>query len=195
MSAAPSSVPLHPELADFAEQIANIRNDFKKLTSDLNETQLGWRTHPGRWSIAQCLHHIVLGHQEYIRSIDNAILQARERNLFGSGPFKYGWFGSWFARSLDAPPKFKMKHPKLIAPLPDPPARKVVADFEAVHLELLRLLEQANGIDLARAKMTSPLSRLVRLSLGQAFAVLTAHARRHIWQAWQVRNHPSFPKA
>ena len=195
MSAAPNSAPLHPELADFAEQISSIRDDAKKLTSNLSEAQINWRTHPGRWSIAQCLHHIVLGHQEYIRTIDAAILQARERKLFGSGPFKYGWFGSWFARSLDAPPKFKMKNPKLITPLPDPLGRKVATDFESVHQELLGLLERANGIDLGRAKMTSPFSRLVRLSLGQAFAVLTAHARRHVWQAWQVRNHPAFPKA
>ena len=195
MSAAPNSAPLHPELAGLVEQVAKIRSDCKKLTSDLNEIQLSWRTLPGSWSIAQCLHHIVLGHQEYIRVIDKAILQARERKLFGSGPFKYGWFGNWFARSLDAPPKFKMKNPRLITPLPDPPGKKVVADFESVHQELLRLFEQANGIDLGRAKMTSPLSRLVRLSLGQAFAVLTAHARRHVWQAWQVRNHPAFPKA
>jgi DinB superfamily len=195
MNAATNSPALHPELADYATQISRIRDDARKLTSNLSDAQMNWRTHPGRWSIAQCLQHIVLGHQAYLVPIDTAIKQAREQQLFSSGPFKYGWFGNWFARSLDAPPKFKMKNPKVITPSTDLAGRKVVADFDRVHEELLRRVYEANGIDLRRAKMTSPFLRLLRLSLGQAFAVLTAHGRRHVWQAWQVRNDPTFLKA
>jgi DinB family protein len=195
MSAAPNYATLHPELADFAGQISRIRDDAKKLTSNLSEAQLNWRTHSSCWSVAQCLQHIVLGHQAYLPPIDASIKQAREQQFVGSGPFKYGWFGNWFARSLDAPPKFKMKNPKVITPPRDLAGGKAVADFDRVHEELLRRVYEVNGIDLRRAKMTSPFLRLLRLSLGQAFAVLTAHARRHVWQAWQVRNHPAFPKA
>lgn len=194
MSAAPNYATLHPELADFSQQISRIRDDAKKLTSDLSEAQLNWRTHAGRWSIAQCLQHIVLGHQAYLPPIDASIKQAREQQFLGSGPFRYGWFGNWFARTLDAPPKLKMKNPKVITPPAELPA-KVVTDFDRVHEDVLRRVYEANGIDLGRAKMRSPFLRLLRLSLGQAFAVLTAHARRHVWQAWQVRNDPAFPKA
>lgn len=193
MSAVPNPATLHPELADYAAQIARIRDDAKKLTNNVSQNQMNWRARPGHWSIAQCLQHITLGHQEYFRAIDTAIVQARSRQLYGNGPFKYGWFGNWFARSFEPPPKFKMKNPKVITPPPDISGAKVVADFDKVHEEVLRRLYQANGLDLGRAKMTSPFSRLVRLGLGQAFAVLTAHARRHLWQAWQVRNHASFP--
>jgi hypothetical protein len=33
----------------------------------------------------------------------------------------------------------------------------------------------------------------VKMPLGARFALITAHDRRHLWQAEQVRNHASFP--
>jgi hypothetical protein len=194
MNALSSTSALHPDLASFAEQIGSIREDAAQLARGLSDQQMNWRSHPGRWSIAQCLAHITLGNQEYLREIDAAILQARSRQLFSAGPFKHGWFGNWFARSFEPPPKFKLRNPKVITPPPDVAGEKVSADFDRSQQEVLHRLYEANGIDLARARITSPFLRLLRLSLGQAFAVLTAHARRHLWQAWQVRNDPSFPQ-
>lgn len=194
MTIAPSTAALHPDLADFAAQIAKIRDDATQLTSGLNSQQMNWRSHPARWSIAQCLAHITLGNEEYLREIDAAILQARSRELFSAGPFKHGWFGNWFARSFEPPPKFKLRNPKVITPPADVSGEKVSTDFDRNQQDVLRRIYEANGIDLGRAKITSPFLRMLRLSLGQAFAVLTAHARRHLWQAWQVRNDPAFPQ-
>ena len=39
----------------------------------------------------------------------------------------------------------------------------------------------------------SPVTKLLRLSLGQEFALLIAHEQRHLWQARQVRANPQFP--
>ena len=36
-------------------------------------------------------------------------------------------------------------------------------------------------------------SSLIKLSLGQSFALMTAHERRHLWQAAQVREAAGFP--
>jgi hypothetical protein len=189
----PASV-LHPELAAFAAQIEKIREDAAQLVDGLSDKQMNWRTHPGRWSIAQCLAHITLGNEQYLGAMDTTIMRARSRQLFGAGPFKHGWFGNWFARSFEPPPKFKTRNPKIITPPPDIPGEAVVVSFQKSQEDILRRLCEANGIDLGRAKMTSPFFRLLRLSLGQAFAVLTAHARRHLWQAWQVRKDAAFPK-
>ncbi len=107
MNAATKPIDLHPELADFSEQISRIREDARKLAGNLNDAQINWRTQPGSWSIAQCLAHITLGHQEYLAAIDTGITQARARQLFGSGPFKYGWVGNWFARSFEPAAKIQ----------------------------------------------------------------------------------------
>ena len=60
---------------------------------------------------------------------------------------------------------------------------------------LLELLRRADGVDISRAKVTSPLSKLLKLRIGAAFAILAAHGRRHLWQARQVRRQAGFPEA
>jgi DinB superfamily len=193
MNAATNSPALHHELADYAAQISRIRDDARKLTSNLSEAEMNWRTHPGRWSIAQCLQHLAMTNEEYQRPIDTGISRARNEQLLSAGPYKYGWFGNWFARSFEPPPKFRMKNPKAITPPTDLEGAQVIARFERSLAEILRRVHEANGLDLGRAKVTSPFISLIRLSLGQAFALLTAHTRRHLWQAWQVRKEPNFP--
>ena len=56
-------------------------------------------------------------------------------------------------------------------------------------------LRQANGVDLAKARVQSPANRWVRLDLGAGFALMVAHERRHLWQAQQMTVRPDFPKA
>ncbi len=48
-------------------------------------------------------------------------------------------------------------------------------------------MTRAEGIDLARVKVRSPVLWLLRLSLGQWFALIAGHQKRHLWQAGQVK--------
>jgi hypothetical protein len=54
-------------------------------------------------------------------------------------------------------------------------------------------LRQASGLDLARARVTSPAARWLRLPLGCGFALTAAHERRHLWQAKQLTSRSEFP--
>ncbi len=56
-----------------------------------------------------------------------------------------------------------------------------------------RCLRRADGLDLVRVKVASPVSPLLRLDLGGALAVQVAHERRHLEQARQVTLEQGFP--
>ena len=56
-------------------------------------------------------------------------------------------------------------------------------------------MESAKGIDLRRNKVTSPVSKLIRINLGDALLILVVHSQRHLQQIARVRAHPDFPKA
>ena len=195
MNAIPESSPLNPELADDERQIAQIKEQAAALVRGLSDAQYNWHPGPGQWSMAQCLAHITIGNEVYFPTLEACISEARKKGLTGHGPFRYGWFGNWFVRSMDAPPKMRMKNPARITPPPEQPLEKGVADFNAAHDRLLQVIVAANGVDLGRAKFRSPLLKLLKLSLGQGFGVLLSHARRHLWQANEVRKHPDFPKS
>ena len=42
-------------------------------------------------------------------------------------------------------------------------------------------MEEARGVDLGRARMSSPFVKILRFSVGAAFGILLSHNRRHIW--------------
>ena len=187
--------PLVADLEEYARQIEAIKEDARDLLKDLSDEQFNWQPAPGHWSIAECLDHLAVTGHELSKNISEAIADARSRGLLGRGPFRYGVIGNMIVRSMEPPVKMKFKAPKIFRPREGQSLEEVARDFFAVQDEVLRLIREANGINLARAKVTSPVTNLLKLSLGQAFSLVATHERRHLWQARQVRTHPAFPSA
>ena len=185
---------LIPELAEYRRQFEAIKQDVQDLVAGLTDEQLNWHAQPGVWSIAECLSHLTVTGTLYLPQIESKINEARTRQLFNQGPFRHSFIGNWFVRSLEPPVKRKFRAPKKFVPTPDQPLAKVLPEFLSVQESFLHFLKEANGLHLARIKVASPVTSLLRLTLGQSFALTTAHERRHLWQAREVKNHPNFPK-
>jgi hypothetical protein len=185
--------PLVKDLEDYRRQIEAVNDDARDLLAGLSEAQVNWRPTAAHWSIAECLDHLTVTNREMMERIEAAIKEARSRGLTGRGPFRYGMVGNMIVRSMEPPVKMKFKAPKIFKPRADQSLEAVSQDFFAVQDELRRLIEEANGINLSRVKITSPVTKLIKLSLGQSFGLLATHERRHLWQARQIREHPAFP--
>ena len=192
---APGATPkqsLFEELRDYYEQIENIKEDVVELTAPLNDAQFNWRPAPSRWSISECLAHLNVADGLDVPLISKEIDQARSAGLTGQGPFKYGRIGRMIIRFTEPPVKLRTPAPKIYVPPAGEPKDKVVPEFLSIHDRILELIAKSNGLHLARIKVPTPIPRL-KFSLGQRFALLTAHDRRHLHQAWDVRKHPDFP--
>jgi hypothetical protein len=187
--------PLVSDLQEYVRQIEAVNLDARDLIAGLSDAQFNWRPAPGHWSIAECLDHLTVTGRELTERIKEAISDARSRGLLSRGPFRYGLIGNMVVRSMEPPAKLKFKAPKIFKPRPDQTLEQVVRDFFAAQDEVLKLIREANGINLARAKVTSPVTRLMKLSLGQAFSLIATHERRHLWQAHQVKNNSTFPSS
>lgn len=184
-----------PELDEYCRQFHAAKMDARELAGELTEAQLTWRPKPDRWSIAECLAHLNLAGQQYMRSIGESIHKARAQKLYGHGPFHYGTCAGLLIRVLEPPAAQKMQTPPSLQPAVSEPAGKVLKAFLHLQDELRERLKQSCGLDLKRATAVSGISRLLKLSLGVVFATAAAHQRRHLWQAREVRNHPDFPNA
>lgn len=182
------------ELAAYDRQFEAIKEDARALLANLTDKQFNWRSAPGRWSIAECIDHLRASGAPMLPRIAKVMEQARTDGVFSRGPFRHSFLGNLFVRYLEPPPRFKSKAPKILVPTPDRPMAELVPEFMTLQDQLQRRIHEANGIDLARVKIVSPITKLVKLSLGQWFALLAAHERRHLWQARQVKNNPNFPR-
>jgi hypothetical protein len=184
---------MNAELQGYGDQLLSVRQDGAGLMAGVTDQQFNWQPGPGRWSMAGCFDHLNKSAADlFIPMIDRALADARARNLRSNGPFAYPLLERWMTKNNDAPAKMKFKAPKKFQPAPQLAIEQVRAEFLRWQDELQKRMREADGYDLQRVKQTFPFWP-VKWSLGGLFLMMLAHERRHIWQARQVRQHPSFP--
>jgi hypothetical protein len=191
--ATPGRPTLAPEIDDFRNRFEHLSADVDALTAQLTDAQFTWRPAPAQWSIAECLDHLNATARVYLPSLDEGIADAIRRGVYGEGPFKYNWVGRLSVRFGDTPALMRLKAAHDVQPGAGRTRREILAAFHAYQVQYTDRLRQANGIDLARARVRVPSSSWIRIPLGSGFALLLAHSRRHLSQAARVTESDDFP--
>lgn len=184
--AAPTA--LAPQLARIKQELLDARERARRVAAGLTDEQWGRPPSPGSWSVAECLVHLNLTSERSIPIIDEAIATGRERNIEGTGPFRRGLLGWALIRYLEPPYRMKVvKTSEPFVPKRVEPMGETLERFDYLQLELQGRVDRSAGLDLNRLTVTSPFAEQVRYNLYVFFAALSAHQRRHLWQAEQVR--------
>lgn len=171
------------ELAAYAAELDSADAAARAIVANHSTEALERRPSSGGWSAAECLDHVGRTASAYMPAIRAALEQGRSRGLAGAGPFRYGLLARMFLRFIEPPPLLKTRTPAVLAPVAQPSADEALASFLAGHTELQALLQAANGLDLAAIRLASPAWPKLVLPVGAVFAILAAHARRHLRQA------------
>jgi hypothetical protein len=171
------------------EELDAVERDARALAAGLSEQQGGWRSAEGSWSIAECLDHLATSNRVYLRAMQQPAERARARGKRRRRPAKPGLVGRWFIWTLEPPVtrRFRMKAPQKIEPRTAPAFTDALGSFLASQEEVRRFLRTCSDLDLAGIRFPNPFIPGVRFSLATGLHVLPAHQRRHLWQAWRVR--------
>ena len=161
------------------------------MTNPLSDEQFMWRPVPAGWSIAECLDHLNATARVYLPTLDEGISDAIRRGVYGEGPFKYNWLGRLSVRFSDLP--LRLKAPDDVQPAAGRTRREILNAFRAYQVQYIDRLRQANGVDLARARVRVPAHGWLRIPLGSGFQLMVAHSRRHLAQAKRVMDAENFP--
>lgn len=163
--------------------------DARALVAVLTETLGTWRLDANSWSVAECLDHLAIANRVYLRAMQPAAERALTLGRRRRRPAEPGVIGRWFVRTLEPPvkPRFKNKAPQTIRPRVAPPLHDAVGQFLASQDEVRAFLRRYADVDLAGVHFANPFVRGVRFSLATGLHVIAAHERRHLWQAWRVR--------
>jgi hypothetical protein len=194
----PTATVAYPssDLARFGRELEAVHRDAAELLGGLSHAQLAWRPDAGGWSVGENACHLRTVNTLYLGAIDKSISEARERGHTGFGGYKPGLLGGFMAKLLEPPVKRRFKSPSVFLPAAEAQDWRAEVDgYLATHAGLEERLHHAGGISLARARVVSPAHRLMRVSLGDAFALVLAHDRRHLAQIRALRGDPSFPRA
>jgi hypothetical protein len=180
---------MHADIQDLVDQLDRNDRDAAALIKGLTPEQGVWQRQPGSWSVSECLDHLAVGNRVYVAAMEPAAARARERGRMRCGPAKPGLLGGLFVRSLEPPvkPVRKLRAPKKIKPRAAPALADSFAAFIASQDDVRRFLRDSADLDLNRINFPNPFVPGLRWSLATGFNALTAHARRHLWQANNVR--------
>ena len=164
------------------------------MADGLDAAQFNWKPDPASWSVAECLVHLNVVAEAFLRRLETAVAGSDRR---GEGPFEYGFL----ARKLLGAVEVDGPALKTSAAL-DPSSGSAhsafdkagtLAAFDGYAARYVAVCERADGLDLARVKVRHPFAWPLRLPLGAFLDLAGLHALRHVHQATRVTERPGFP--
>jgi DinB superfamily len=178
---------VNAELEEYHLQFERIASEAEELTAGLTEARFNWRPTPDQWSIEECLAHLTAVGQVAVQAVEAAVDAARARGITGTGPFEYPAWERFLLRETEPPVRHPLPAPKRFVPLHGQPVTGILPTFLHVQRQFTIQIEKADGLDLRRVKVATPITRLLKWSLGTSLAQTAAHERRHMAQARRVR--------
>jgi uncharacterized damage-inducible protein DinB len=139
------------------------------------------------WSPAECYDHLRnVGHM-YLDRIRNAYASVPTQNA-AADSFHHRWYWDKIINFLEPPYQFKMNTPSGFEPqtVSDLSKNEVLQNYITLQDAFIDLLQQHPNAALDQEKISSPVSRLIRMNMSEALAFTAAHQRRHMWQADQI---------
>ena len=164
---------------------------LQALAGTLGERALSWVPATGGWSVGQVLEHLIVAADSYLTPM-RRLISERSAATVGCGDptWRPSLMGGLLASSLRSPRKFPAPRAYVPAPVPRP---DVLEQFRARLRDTALLLDRARPLEWNRMRSSSPISRLIRLNLGDCFAISVAHAHRHVGQIDRIRSQAGFP--
>jgi len=165
------------------------------LTAELTDAQFTWQPDGGtRWSVGQCLEHLAVANGLYGEAVRKAVDRATLAGWTRKGPLAPGFVGQKFVNSLEPPVKRRVRAPTSIRPTSKLTRADIMLRYREAHDRLRRAARDAAAIDANRATFRNPFLKVVKVRVSTALHIVSAHDRRHLWQAEQVIGHPDFPR-
>jgi hypothetical protein len=185
----------HPGLTLLIDEAQEIVKESSRFLSGLSGVQLNWKPDPSVWSAAQCFDHLVVTDQLYIPKLQIAINEAIQKRIFSQQAIRTSLPGKLFLYSLKPGQKRKLKTFKIFYPH-ETFSREEIQKLFAGHQDtLIELMRKADGLDLNKVKISSPVSGLLKFRTGECFQFLLLHQQRHFSQAQNLATLAEFPKS
>lgn len=177
-------------LENYIIEIDKITSDVNNLFSNLTYDQLNWKPSPKKWSIGQCLEHIIVSNSRYFPIMENLSDGTKKKSIWESMPFYPAIIGKLLIGSLKKESR-KVKTFKVFMPSEGKVSKDIIKDFNEHQEKLKEMIYKTDNAD-HNTIITSPVSKYITYSLQDANTILVFHERRHFNQAKRVMEMEGF---
>jgi len=182
-------------IPELVQEVGSISRSARERFGRLSPAQLNWKPGADRWSIGQCLDHLLTANEPYFSIFERVAKGEKKNTLWESMPLFPGLFGGLLIKSLDPSSARKLKAPKAFEPASSDIDGRIVEKFSAQQERLSKAFRALEGKNLDVIKITSPALKLITYSLRDACTIIVVHEQRHLQQATNVLAAPEFPAA
>ena len=180
-------------IQEMLQKAKEAREKVKAVFGTLSAAQLSWKPAEESWSIGQCLDHLIVTDCLYFPALKKATAAKFEMSFWENWSPLSGFFGRMLVSQVQELPAKKLTAPKIFLPYETKIDGVILERFHK-HLDsLMGYIVACSSVDIDKIHITSPVSKLVTLSLRKAITLLLQHEHRHINQATRVMKAKDFP--
>jgi hypothetical protein len=183
----------NPELNQLVDETKQIAVDTTNTFGALTPAQLNWKPGEQRWSVAQCLEHLIVANQGFFPIFEAIVKGEHKTRTMERIPVLPKLWGKLIVSSQRPTSTRKYKAPKRFQPAQSKLRDTIVKDFVDQQERVLEFMKASKGLDLNALIITSPVASFITYSLMDAYRLIVVHEQRHILQAKRVTAEANFP--
>lgn len=175
------------EIETRIKDLAGVTAEFEKHFLPLTVQQLNTKPAANKWSIAQCLHHLMVTNETYYPQFEEIIAGKHRNSFYQNMGFIASFMGKQMVNDLGPEKRKTFKNPGMFAPSQSDLPATIVADFINHQKQLEGYFTRLQKTDLNKTVIYSPASKAIIYSLSDALKIVTVHEQRHLLQAKEVK--------
>lgn len=172
----------------FDQVTAEVELNFGQLSA----AQLNWKPSAEKWSIAQCLDHLMVTNSSYYPQLNIVISGEHKNSFYQNIKFISRFCANYLIKETGAVVKRPQKNPPAWTPAQSNLPDTIVSDFIRQQQKFVAMLQQLEKTDLDKTVISSPALAAIAYNLADLLTILAGHEQRHLQQAKNILNHPSF---
>jgi hypothetical protein len=184
---------MNVELNNLAAKLETVSEDVRNTFGSLSAEQLNWKPSPEKWSIGQCLDHLIAGNTEMLAKIWLKVRAQQKPTFFEKLPLLPKIFAPLVVKAVSPESVRKVRNPRILDPAESDIPRDVVTKFLDTQAKAAAAIEAVGNMDPEKIVMTSPVAPFITYSLLDGYRIVVYHGQRHLNQAKRVMETDGFP--
>lgn len=167
-------------------EIDKVTDEVSECFGNLNADQLNLKSSPDRWSIAQCLEHLIVVNRSYFPVLQSLHEGTYRKPWTARVGFIVDFLGNTVLKAVMPDRRKKTRTFTIWEPQASDLPGDIVKKFTDHQEELKKRIRESQDLLDQDTVISSPANRLIVYRLNKAFDIIVAHEKRHVEQAKAV---------
>lgn len=183
-----TKITLSEAIREIERVTAAVQLDFSTLSAQ----QLNWKPARDRWSVGECLEHLITANSLYFGIVEPILAGSYSKPFLGRIPGYSGLLGRMLIKAVSPQEARKTETMAVFEPARTKVDTDEVARFARHQSKLVDLIRKSERLDLKKTVVASPATPMIVYSLLDAWRLIAAHEVRHLGQARSVARMDGF---